>query len=394
MTKIGEFRPNAQESHCICHWKSYCSYMDSPLSETRRIIHIDMDAFFAAVEQRDHPDLRGKPVAVGSCKARSVVAAASYEARKFGIRSGMPAFKAAQACPDLIFKQTRFDVYRAVSAQINGIFAQYTDLIEPVSLDEAWLDVSQACQDGTTATGIAGKIRADILRITNLTASAGVSYNKFLAKMASGQDKPNGQTVIPPNRGPAFVSELSVGRFHGIGPVTEQKMHVHGIRTGADLRGKSLEWLGRYFGSSARHYHDICRGIDPRPVNPDRIRKSIGAEETFPEDLHDLDLARAALEPIMEKVSARCAARDVQGKTLTLKVKYADFEQITRRKTMRFPTRDVAQIIGIAEMLLEGLYPFRNGIRLLGISMSGLETPAEGQPVQTDFMDCLDPAVS
>ena len=368
--------------------------MESLPSETRRIIHVDMDAFFAAVEQRDHPDLRGKPVAVGSCKARSVVAAASYEARKFGIRSGMPALNAARACPHLIFKQTRFDVYRAVSAQINGIFAQYTDLIEPVSLDEAWLDVSNACRNGVTATAIASQIRTEIYNTTSLTASAGVSYNKFLAKMASGQNKPNGQTVIPPNRGSAFVENLPVGRFHGVGPVTEHKMQVLGIRTGADLRKKSPEWLGRYFGSSAQHYHDICRGIDLRPVNPDRIRKSIGAEETFPEDLHDFNLARAALAPIMEKVSAKCAARDVQGKTLTLKVKYADFEQITRRRTMRFPTRDIAQTIGIAEILLKDLYPFRNGIRLLGISMSGLETPAAGQPVQTDFMDCLDPAVS
>ena len=368
--------------------------MDSLLSETRRIIHIDMDAFFAAVEQRDNPDLRGKPVAVGSCKARSVVAAASYEARKFGIRSGMPAFKAAQACPGLVFRQTRFDVYRAVSTQINGIFARYTDLIEPVSLDEAWLDVSNACRNGATATALASQIRTEIHNVTGLTASAGVSYNKFLAKMASGQDKPNGQTVIPPCKGPAFVENLSVGRFHGVGPVTEHKMQVLGIQTGADLKEKSLEWLGRYFGSSARHYHDICRGIDLRPVNPDRIRKSIGAEETFSRDLHDFNVARAALVPIMKKVSARCAARDVQGKTLTLKVKYADFEQITRRRTMTIPTGDIARITGIAEMLLKDLYPFRNGIRLLGISMSGLETPAEGQPVQTDFMDYLDPAVS
>jgi len=355
----------------------------------RRIIHVDMDAFFASVEQRDHPELRGKPVAVGSSRARGVVAAASYEARTFGVRSAMPSVTAQRKCPELIFAKPRFEVYRAVSGQIHPVFGRYTDLIEPLSLDEAYLDVTEACADGTPATEIAKQIRAGILEVTGLTASAGVSYNKFLAKLASDQDKPNGLTVIPPHRGPDFVASLPVGRFNGVGPVTERKMHGLGIETGADLREKSLEWLGQRFGSSAQHYHDISRGIDPRPVNPDRTRKSVGAEETFMEDLHDLESARDQLDPIVEKVVDRCLQKDVQGRTVTLKVKFSDFEQITRRQTITAPTRDPDRIREIASSLLEGVHPFRTGIRLLGVSMSGLEVPQPGQMEQTDFLDLM-----
>ncbi|MFX4300252.1 DNA polymerase IV [Pseudosulfitobacter pseudonitzschiae] len=339
----------------------------------RRIIHVDMDAFFASVEQRDNPDLRGKPVAVGRDQARGVVAAASYEARVFGVRSAMPSVTARRQCPDLIFAPPRFDVYRAVSAQIHGVFARHTDLIEPLSLDEAYLDVTRACQLGQTATDIAQDIRRRIFEETGLTASAGVSYNKFLAKLASDQDKPDGLTVITPRKGPGFVASLPVGRFNGVGPVTEAKMHRLGIFTGADLREKSLLFLAEHFGSSADHYYAITRGIDNRPVRPNRIRKSVGAENTFAKDLIDLEAAVATLEPIIDKVVIRCAEKGVAGRTVTLKVKFSDFEQITRRTTLPGYLRDAPGIMKIARTLLEAEYPFRTGIRLLGVSMSGFE---------------------
>ena len=341
--------------------------------EVRRIIHVDMDAFFASVEQRDHPDLRGKPVAVGRDQARGVVAAASYEARVFGVRSAMPSVTARRQCPDLIFAPPRFEVYRAVSTQIHEVFRRFTDLIEPLSLDEAYLDVTQACTDGVTATEIAQDIRKGILEVTGLTASAGVSYNKFLAKLASDQDKPNGLTVITPRKGADFVASLPVGRFNGVGPVTEAKMKNLGILTGADLRDKHLTFLVEHFGSSAERYHAIARGIDDRPVRPDRVRKSVGSENTFAEDITELEVASAQLEPIIAKVVTRCAEKDLAGRTVTLKVKYADFEQITRRMTLPTSVRDSEVIMSVARELLGGEYPFRKGIRLLGVSVSGFE---------------------
>ena len=247
----------------------------------RRIIHVDMDAFYASVEQRDNPELRGKPVAVGGAAARGVVAAASYEAREFGVRSALPSITAKRRCPDLIFVTPRFDVYRAVSAQIHTIFAEYTDLIEPLSLDEAYLDVTDNKQSIPIATEIATRIRARIKEVTGLNASAGISYCKFLAKMASDLNKPNGQAVITPKNGPAFVEGLAVKKFHGVGPATAAKMERLGVLTGADLKAKSLAFLQEHFGKSGAWYYNISRGVDDRPVRPDRERKSVGAEDTF-----------------------------------------------------------------------------------------------------------------
>src|SRR5580693_2759078 len=248
---------------------------------SRKIVHIDMDAFYASVEQRDNPELRGKPVAVGGSRERGVVAAASYEARKFGVRSAMPSITAKRQCPDLIFVKPRFDAYKAVSLQIREIFAEHTHLIEPLSLDEAYLDVTENLQGIPTATEIAEQIRAKIRAETQLTASAGVSYNKFLAKLASDHRKPDGLFVITPKMGPAFVENLPVGRFHGVGPATTAKMKRLGIETGLDLRAQTMSFLQQHFGKSGPYFYWIARRIDERPVRADRVRKSVGAETTF-----------------------------------------------------------------------------------------------------------------
>ena len=283
------------------------------LGETplRKIIHIDMDAFYASVEQRDDPTLRGRPVAVGSAQARGVVAAASYEARTFGVRSAMASVTALRRCPALVFVQPRFDVYRAVSQQIRAIFADYTDLIEPLSLDEAYLDVTEDRRGIGSATAIATEIRARIKADTRLTASAGVSYNKFIAKLASDQNKPDGLCVIRPAQGPAFVAALPVKRFHGVGPVTAAKMEGMGIRTGADLRDRSLDELTRHFGSSAGYFHRAAHGEDDRPVQPDRPLKSVGAERTFGTDLIDEAELVMALEPVIDAAWTRIARRRI-----------------------------------------------------------------------------------
>ncbi len=257
----------------------------------RKIIHVDMDAFYASVEQRDNPELRGKPVAVGGSRERGVVAAASYEARKFGVRSAMPSVTAKRRCPDLIFVNPRFDAYKAVSRQIRAIFAEHTSIIEPLSLDEAYLDVTENLKGIASATRIAEEIRAKIRAETGLTASAGVSYNKFLAKLASDYRKPDGIFVITPNMGPAFVETLQVGKFHGVGPATTAKMNRFGIKTGLDLRAQSLAFLQRHFGKSGPYYYWIARGVDDRRVRADRIRKSIGAESTFFDDLFTSEAA-------------------------------------------------------------------------------------------------------
>src|SRR5215212_2521041 len=296
----------------------------------RKVIHIDMDAFFASVEQRDNPDLRGKPVAVGGARERGVVAAASYEARRFGVRSAMPSVTAQRKCPDLIFVRPRFDVYKAVSGQIRAIFADYTPLIEPLSLDEAYLDVTENRKGIASATQIAEEIRARIRVETGLTASAGVSYNKFLAKLASDQNKPDGLFVITPRMGPAFVEALPIGRFHGVGPATEAKMHRLGIRTGADLKRQSLAFLEQHFSKAGPYFHAVARGVDHRPVRPNRERRSVGAESTFARDLFGLEEMQAELQPILDKVWRWCESPGVRGRTGTLKVKYADFHQITR----------------------------------------------------------------
>lgn len=359
---------------------------DAP-ARIRRIIHIDMDAFYASVEQRDNPDLRGKPVAVGGIE-RGVVAAASYEARVFGVRSAMPSSRALRLCPPLVFVRPRFEIYRAVSQQIRAIFAEYTPQIEPLSLDEAYLDVTDQLE-GRTATRIAQDIRAKIRAATALTASAGVSYNKFLAKMASDQRKPDGLFVIPPEAGADFVSTLPIGKFHGIGPATAARMEAHGIRNGADLRRQSLEFLTARFGKSGQHYWNISRGIDNREVKPDRIRKSIGAENTFMSDLRDLELARAELRPLAEKVWAHAEKTKTRGKTVTVKVKYGDFRQITRAKSLPRPVEGPAELLALAEDLLAPVFADPRGVRLLGITLSGLESaaPDQGAPRQLGLFD-------
>jgi DNA polymerase IV len=338
----------------------------------RKIIHIDMDAFFASVEQRDNPELRGKPVAVGGSRERGVVAAASYEARTFGVRSAMPSVTAKRRCPGLIFVTPRFDVYKAVSLQIQEIFAEYTPIIEPLSLDEAYLDVTENLKGIATATEIAEDIRAKIRRDTKLTASAGVSYNKFLAKLASGHRKPDGLFVITPKMGLAFVETLPVAKFHGVGPATTAKMHRLGIATGLDLRARTLPFLQQHFGKSGAYYYWISRGVDERPVHAGRVRKSVGAENTFAQDLHAFEPMREALEPIIAKVWRRCQATGIRGRTLTLKVKFTDFQQITRSKSVGGAIDGLADLERLSLGLLEPLLPPRKGVRLLGISLSSL----------------------
>src|SRR5260370_30936124 len=301
----------------------------------RKIIHVDMDAFYASVEQRDNPDLRGKAVAVGGSRERGVVAAASYEARTFGVRSAMPSVTAKRQCPDLIFVKPRFDAYEAVSLQIREIFAEHKPLIEPLSLDEAYSDVTENLKGMATATEIAMEIRAKIRAETGLTASAGVSYNKFLAKLASDHRKPDGLFVITPKMGPAFAENLPVGKFHGVGPATTAKMNELGIETGLDLRARSMAFLQQHFAKSGAYYYWIARGVDDRPVLANRIRKSVGTENTFAADLFTFESARNALLPIIDKVWRHCESTGTRGRTVTLKIKYADFQQITRSQSLR-----------------------------------------------------------
>jgi DNA polymerase-4 len=339
----------------------------------RKIIHIDMDAFYASVEQRDNPALRGKPVAVGGEAARGVVAAASYEARAFGVRSAMPSVTAKRRCPELIFVPPRFDVYRAISAQIREIFAEHTDLIEPLSLDEAYLDVTENKLGIPVASEIAAMVRARIKEVTGLNASAGISYCKFLAKMASDLNKPNGQAVITPRMGPSFVEALPVKKFHGVGPATAAKMEKLEIYTGADLKAKPLAFLQQHFGKSGGWYYRISRGIDDRPVEPDRPHKSIGAEDTFKVDIYERDAARAEITPLVAKVWHHCEVKEVRSRTVTLKVKYADFQQVTRSRTVSSPFRKAAEVEELAFALLDSLFPLKKGIRLIGVTVSSLE---------------------
>ena len=340
----------------------------------RKIIHIDMDAFFASVEQLDNPELRGKPVAVGGSGERSVVAAASYEARKFGVRSAMPSVIAKRLCPELIFVKHNFTRYTEISASIREIFSEYTDLIEPLSIDEAFLDVTKDKKNIGSATVIARKIRNEIKSKTGLTASAGVSVNKFLAKIASDINKPDGLFLIRPEDAEKFIEELSVEKFYGIGKVTAQKMHKLGIHKGADLKKWDLVSLVRNFGKAGAFFYDIVRGIDERPVEPDQERKSVGTELTYEKDLVTRFEIIAELYKLEKELMERLDHSETTGRTITLKVKFSDFRQITRSKTLQNYIRDFntlhKEVSGIRKLLkLEG-----SQIRLLGLSISNLET--------------------
>ena len=356
--------------------------MDSErIRPTRKIIHVDMDAFYASVEQRDDPSLRGRPVAVGGGH-RGVVMAASYEARKFGVRSAMPSVTAKRRCPELIFVKTRFDVYRAVSQQIRAIFLDYTDLVEPLSLDEAYLDVTEDRRGLGSARAIAEDIRARIRKECQLTASAGVSYCKFIAKLASDHRKPDGLCVITPEKGPDFVASLPVARFHGVGPVTAKKMERLGIITGADLRDWSIPALNAHFGSSAGWYWRICRGIDEREVKPDRPYRSVSAERTFDEDLIDPGRLAAELGRIAGYAWERVKRAEVIGRTITLKVKFCDFTIITRSKSFTGPVPDLDAFTTAGQALLAALHPLSKGIRLLGLGLHNLTEINCKEPAQ------------
>ena len=335
-----------------------------------------MDAFFAAVEQRDFPQYRDKPLIVGgSPDKRGVVATCSYEARQFGIHSAMPSSRAVKLCPQAIFVRPRFDAYVAVSEQIRGIFSLYTDQIEPLSLDEAYLDVSDCSLFKGSATLIARDIKQQIHQTTGLTASAGVSYNKFLAKIASDMDKPDGLTVIRPEQGEAFVATLPIGKFYGVGKATEARMKALGIHNGADLKKLKLEQLAQYFGQSAEYFYQIARGIDERPVISERIRKSLGSETTFEHDLDDIDDMRQYLNKLAIDVADDLAARELHGQTLTLKVKYDDFEQVTRSKTLAHVIQGAGDMMPVIDDLLKKTDVQHRNVRLLGITVSNFIDP-------------------
>lgn len=352
----------------------------------RKILHIDMDAFFASVEQRDNPDLRGKPVAVGGSRERGVVAAASYEAREYGVRSAMPSSLAARKCPHLIFVPPRFEVYREVSHQIRDIFYAYTDLVEPLSLDEAYLDVTENKRQMNSATEIAREIRQRIFDQTGLTASAGISVNKFIAKVASDINKPNGQKLIHPIHIDSFTAELEIKRFFGIGKVTAAKLNAMGIHTGADMRKYTRPELVQLFGKNGRYYYHICRGEDERPVRPNRIRKSVGAERTYSEDLSETEDQQLALSRIAEDVGRRMKQGNYHGKTITVKLRYSDFTTHTRSRSLDHFTDKETEIYAVAVELLVS-HPREQALRLMGIAVSNLDTRgrSEGGQLTLDF---------
>lgn len=352
----------------------------------RKIIHIDMDAFYASVEQRDNPALRGKPVAVGGRpEQRGAVCAASYEARRYGIHSAMPARTAIQRCADLIFVKPRFEAYRAASEKIREIFFDYTDLVEPLSLDEAYLDVTTDKQGIGSAVLIAKKIKQRIQSDLNLTASAGVSINKFLAKIASDLDKPDGLSLIAPGEAEAFIEKLPIGDFYGVGPATESKMRALGIETGADLKQWSRDELLATFGKVGDYYYRVVRADDNRPVNPNRIRKSIGAEKSFFEDLKESSEMDAALVKIAEEVHQRLLKNKRSGYTLTLKVKYDNYETMTRSRTLETPIQSVAEMLPLAQGLLAAHIEPNRPVRLLGITISNLAQPQAHRQLSFDW---------
>jgi DNA polymerase IV len=339
----------------------------------RKIIHVDMDAFYASVEQMDNPELKGKPLAVGGSEVRGVVSAASYEARKFGVRSAMSGVQAKRLCPDLIFVRPRFDRYKGISKKIRNIFHDYTDLVEPLSLDEAYLDVTQNKKGNPSATLIAREIRKRIFEEVGLTASAGISVNKFVAKIASDYNKPNGQKTINPDEVEPFLEGLDVKKFYGIGKVTTEKMYQLGIYTGADLKLKSLEYLDEHFGKSGRHYYYLVRGISNSQVKPNRTTKSVAAEHTFYTNLTSEIFMEEKLERIAEELSRRLQKHKISGKTITLKIKYSDFTQQTRSKTLPYFISDKGLLFENAKELLYQ-ERMKDSVRLLGISLANLNT--------------------
>ncbi|NND32691.1 MAG: DNA polymerase IV [Saprospiraceae bacterium] len=339
----------------------------------RKIIHIDMDAFFASVEQRDHPEFRGKPLVVGGEGKRSVVAAASYEARKFGIYSAMPMSQARQKCKDLIIAPPRFQIYKDVSSQFREVFHEYTDLIEPLSLDEAYLDVTQNRAGLKSAILIARQIKRKVHAATGLTCTAGVSINKFLAKVASGINKPDGLTAITPPQVENFLLTLPIDKFFGVGKVTAGKMQNLGVQTGGDLRALSLEVLGKHFGKMGRYYFDVCRGVDERPVSASRIRKSISIERTFEENIYDEKNAKEILFRLCTSLGKSLAKLDLKGRTLHLKWRYPDFTTPTRSRSFQQFTREDELIRATVAQLFDENVDLTVGIRLLGVGMSNLD---------------------
>lgn len=339
----------------------------------RKIIHVDMDAFYASVEQYDNPDLKGKPIAVGGGSKRGVVSAASYEARKFGVRSAMAGYIAKKNCPDLIFVRPRFDRYKEVSNQVRDIFFEYTDLVEPLSLDEAYLDVTQNKKGNPSATLIAKEIRKKILDKTGLTASAGISINKFIAKVASDYNKPNGQKTVNPEEVIPFLEALDIRKFYGVGKVTAEKMYKLGIFTGLDLKKKPLEFLDQHFGKSGSYYYHVVRGIHTSEVKPHRIPKSVGAERTFSENLSSEVFMLEKLESIAGELERRLQKSKIAGKTITLKIKYSDFTLQTRSKTIPYFISNKELILETAKELLYQS-ELQDSVRLLGISLANLNT--------------------
>ena len=339
----------------------------------RKIIHIDMDAFYASVEQLDNPELVGKALAVGGSEIRGVISAASYEARKFGVRSAMSGVLAKKLCPELIFVRPRFERYTEISKKIRKIFYEYTDLVEPLSLDEAYLDVTQNKKGNPSATLLAKEIRQRIFDELGLRASAGISINKFVAKVASDFNKPNGQKTVNPDEVEAFLEALDIKKFYGIGKVTAEKMYQLGIFTGSDLKTKSLEFLETHFGKSGVHYYYIVRGIHNSPVKPNRISKSVGAERTFNENLSSEVFMEERLESIAKELERRLQKHKIAGKTVTLKIKYSDFSQQTRSKTLPYFISDRSLLLDTAKELLYQ-EKLKESVRLLGISLNNLNT--------------------
>lgn len=349
----------------------------------RKIIHVDMDAFYASVEQLDNPGLKGKPLAVGGSEKRGVVSAASYEARKFGVRSAMSGIQAKRNCPELIFVKPRFERYQEISKKIRKIFFDYTDLVEPLSLDEAYLDVTENKKGNPSASLIAKEIRQRIFDEVGLTASAGISINKFVAKIASDFNKPNGQKTVNPEDVLSFLEVLDIRKFHGVGKVTAEKMYQLGIFTGTDLKSKTIDYLDEHFGKSGRYYYYIVRGIHNSEVKPNRIRKSLAAERTFNENLSSEIFMMEKLDKIAKEVSKRLEKSKVAGKTVTLKIKYSDFTLQTRSKTLPYFISDKDVILETAKDLLFQ-EKMNNSVRLLGISMSNLNTETSKKNVSEE----------